>query len=106
MAGHHVGVALDDDDAVLEGLEHQLRPMREAWRLRFALGGSAALAALVPLLQDHFASPRIPIYAVMLQERHRLPKIRACIDYWADWLTQRVSEPAGFAGILGSREAP
>ena len=42
--------------------------------------------ALVPLLQEHFASPRIPIYAVMLQERHRLPKIRACIDYWAEWI--------------------
>ena len=42
--------------------------------------------ALVPLLQDHFASPRIPIYAVMLQERHRLPKVRACIDYWAEWI--------------------
>lgn len=42
--------------------------------------------ALVPLLQDHFASPRIPIYAVMLQERHRLPKVRACIDYWAECL--------------------
>lgn len=42
--------------------------------------------ALVPLLQDHFASPRIPIYAVMLQERHRLPKVRACIDYWAEWV--------------------
>lgn len=42
--------------------------------------------ALVPLLQDHFASPRIPIYAVMLQERHRLPKIRACTDYWAQWI--------------------
>jgi len=42
--------------------------------------------ALVPLLQGHFASTRVPIYAVMLQERHRLPKIRACIDYWAKWL--------------------
>ena len=42
--------------------------------------------ALVPLLEDHFASPRIPIYAVMLQERHRLPKVRACIDYWAEWI--------------------
>ncbi|MDO8774734.1 MAG: LysR family transcriptional regulator [Burkholderiaceae bacterium] len=45
-----------------------------------------ASGALVPLLQDHFASPRVPIYAVMLQERQRLPKIRACIDYWAQWL--------------------
>ncbi|QDL56232.1 LysR family transcriptional regulator [Rhodoferax aquaticus] len=41
---------------------------------------------LVPILQSYFASPRIPIYAVMLQERQRLPKIRACIDYWAEWL--------------------
>lgn len=38
---------------------------------------------LVPVLQDHFASSRVPIYAVMLQERQRLPKIRACIDHWA-----------------------
>ncbi|UUZ77838.1 LysR family transcriptional regulator [Polaromonas sp. P1(28)-13] len=43
---------------------------------------------LVPLLQDQFVSPSIPIYAVMLQERQRLPKIRACIDYWAEWLTE------------------
>ena len=42
--------------------------------------------ALVPLLQDHFPSPPSPIYAVMLQERHRLPKIRACVDYWKEWL--------------------
>lgn len=42
--------------------------------------------ALVPVLQDHFVGPLTPIYAVMLQERHRLPKIRACIDYWAEWL--------------------
>lgn len=47
-----------------------------------------ASGALVPLLQDHFASPRVPIYAVMLQERQRLPKIRACIDYWAQWLAE------------------
>lgn len=43
---------------------------------------------LVPLLKDQFVSASIPIYAVMLQERHRLPKIRACIDYWAQWLAQ------------------
>jgi DNA-binding transcriptional LysR family regulator len=43
---------------------------------------------LVPLLQNHFASTRIPIYAVMLQERHRLPKIRACTEYWAECLAE------------------
>ena len=41
---------------------------------------------LIPILQDQFASERIPIYAVTLQARQRLPKIRACIDYWAEWL--------------------
>lgn len=47
---------------------------------------------LVPLLQEHFVSPRIPIYAVMLQERHRLPKIRACTEYWAECLRALVQE--------------
>lgn len=47
-----------------------------------------ARGALVPLLSAYFDSPRVPIYAVMLQERHRLPKIRACIDYWAQWLAE------------------
>jgi DNA-binding transcriptional LysR family regulator len=41
---------------------------------------------LVPLLQDEIDSQCVPIHALMLQERHRLPKIRACIDYWAQWL--------------------
>src|SRR5262249_4730756 len=41
---------------------------------------------LVPLLQDEIDSQYVPIHALMLQERHRLPKIRACIDYWAQWL--------------------
>jgi DNA-binding transcriptional LysR family regulator len=42
---------------------------------------------LVPLLQDRIDSQRVPIHALMLQERQRLPKIRACIDYWAEWLS-------------------
>ena len=41
---------------------------------------------LVPLLPGQFADERIPIYAVTLQTRQRLPKIRACIDYWVEWL--------------------
>lgn len=52
-----------------------------------------ARGALVPLLQEHFASPRVPVYAVMLQERQRLPKIRACIDYWAKWLADMPQGP-------------
>jgi DNA-binding transcriptional LysR family regulator len=51
---------------------------------------------LVPVLPGHFVTPPVPIYAVMLQERHRLPKMRACIDYWAQWmdgLADSVAEP-------------
>ncbi len=48
---------------------------------------------LVPLLDDWFDRSRIPIYAVMLPERHRLPKIRACIDHWSAWMAG-APEPA------------
>lgn len=47
---------------------------------------------LVPILQEYFVSPQVPIYAVILQERHRLPKIRACIDYWAEWMADGAKE--------------
>ena len=39
---------------------------------------------LVPVLQDQIDNQPVPLFAVMRQERHRLPKIRACIDYWAE----------------------
>jgi DNA-binding transcriptional LysR family regulator len=42
---------------------------------------------LVPLLRHSFDVNDIPVYAVMLPERHRLPKIRACVDYWAGYLS-------------------
>ena len=44
---------------------------------------------LVPLLCPHFDVQGIPVYAVMLQERHRLPKIRACVEFWIEFLTRR-----------------
>lgn len=50
--------------------------------------------ALVPVLPDEFVTPALPIHAVMLQERHRLPKIRACIDYWAQWMAAMDDSPA------------
>ena len=43
--------------------------------------------ALVPVLADEFATEPVPMFAVMLQERQRLPKVRACIDHWADWFS-------------------
>jgi len=42
---------------------------------------------LVALLQEQIDSQRVPIHALVLQERHRLPKVRACIEYWAEWLS-------------------
>lgn len=41
---------------------------------------------LVPVLPGHFSAAPAPMYAVMLRERHRLPKVRACVDYWAEWM--------------------
>jgi DNA-binding transcriptional LysR family regulator len=40
---------------------------------------------LEPVLTCYAADEAVPIYAVMLQERHRLPKVRACIDHWEAW---------------------
>lgn len=47
----------------------------------------AATGALVPVLPGLRHPEAVPVYAVMLQERQRLPKLRACIDHWAGWLT-------------------
>lgn len=41
---------------------------------------------LVPVLTDFVDRQPVPIYAVMAGARQRLPKIRACIDYWAEWV--------------------
>jgi DNA-binding transcriptional LysR family regulator len=43
---------------------------------------------LVPVLSAYAVGERIPVYAVTLKERHRLPKIRACIDFWEERFTQ------------------
>jgi DNA-binding transcriptional LysR family regulator len=49
--------------------------------------------ALVPVLPAQFSTTPVTMYAVMLQERHRLPKIRACIDHWAQWMAQVDAKP-------------
>ncbi|APW41496.1 LysR family transcriptional regulator [Rhodoferax saidenbachensis] len=50
---------------------------------------------LVAVMDDVLDPQTVPIVAVMLQERHRLPKIRACIDYWAEWITAQTAPPSG-----------
>jgi DNA-binding transcriptional LysR family regulator len=47
-----------------------------------------AAGALVPVLPEVSVDAPVPVHAVMLQERHRLPKVRACIDHWAEWLAR------------------
>jgi DNA-binding transcriptional LysR family regulator len=42
---------------------------------------------LLRILPGFDAGERLQVYAVMLQERHRLPKVRACIDHWQSRFT-------------------
>lgn len=44
-----------------------------------------AKGLLVPVLQGYVDVQPVPVYAVTAGNRHRLPKIKACIDYWAEW---------------------
>jgi DNA-binding transcriptional LysR family regulator len=41
---------------------------------------------LIPVLPKLIFETPTPINAVMLSERHRLPKVRACIDHWVEWI--------------------
>jgi DNA-binding transcriptional LysR family regulator len=43
---------------------------------------------LVRVLPDAIDREAVPIYAVTASARQRLPKIRACIDWWAEWIGQ------------------
>jgi len=43
---------------------------------------------LVPVLPDFVDHEPVPIYAVIGGARQRLPKIKACIDYWAEWFAE------------------
>jgi DNA-binding transcriptional LysR family regulator len=44
-----------------------------------------AQGLLVAVLPDYVDLRPVPVYAVTAGARHRLPKIRACLDYWAEW---------------------
>ena len=51
------------------------------------LVGDALLAQgrLVAVLPEFVDLRPVPVYAVTAGTRHRLPKIKACLDYWAEW---------------------
>lgn len=44
-----------------------------------------ARGALEPVLAGFIGEPESPVYAVMLPERQRLPKVRVCVDHWVAW---------------------
>lgn len=48
---------------------------------------------LTPILPKLIHETPVPMNAVMLQERHRLPKVRACIDHWVQYLAKLNSKP-------------
>jgi DNA-binding transcriptional LysR family regulator len=45
-----------------------------------------ARGELVRVMDKQVEFVSVPILAVMLPERHRAPKVRACIDFFAQWL--------------------
>ena len=47
---------------------------------------------LVPVLAGFVDPQPVPIYAVTASTRQRLPKIRACLDYWAAWFGDEADE--------------
>ncbi|MEO7642127.1 MAG: substrate binding domain-containing protein, partial [Ramlibacter sp.] len=67
------------------------------------IGRLATLAAvpllrekrLVPVLEAFIDVQPIPIFAVTQGGRHQLPKIRACLDWWAGWFGGAQDERKG-----------
>lgn len=47
-----------------------------------------ARGELVPLLEDWFDVGHVPLLAVMLPDRQRMPKVRACVEHWRQWLNR------------------
>jgi len=61
-------------------------------RLAVLVGEPLVRAGRLVRVLDGVVDPRpVPIYAVTASARQRLPKIRACIDYWAEWFARSPS---------------
>lgn len=55
-------------------------------RLNVAISAPhVASGALVPVLADFVEHTPNPVYAVMLPDRQRLPKVRVCVEHFAAW---------------------
>ncbi|MFO1328529.1 MAG: LysR family transcriptional regulator [Rubrivivax sp.] len=55
---------------------------------------AVARGELERVLDGELVSEAVPMYAVTLPERQRLPKIRACIDHWVEWMQAVPAPPA------------
>jgi len=82
---HIQGQTLTDNSAVL--LAMVKRGVGIARLLDIVAAPLVKTGELVPLLRPYFDVATIPVFAVMLQERYRLPKIRACVAFWKEYLT-------------------
>jgi DNA-binding transcriptional LysR family regulator len=63
-----------------------------------AAGPLVRAGLLVPVLAGFVDEQTVPIYAVTATARQRLPKIRACIEYWAEWIRSTDAAPRPTAG--------
>lgn len=52
---------------------------------------------LVPVLAACVDLQPVPVYAITTGGRHRLPRIKACLDYWTEWFAG-TTEPGAQAG--------
>ena len=48
-----------------------------------------AQGLLLPVLPELVDPRPVPVYAVTAGTRHRLPKIKACLDYWTEWFARK-----------------
>jgi DNA-binding transcriptional LysR family regulator len=48
---------------------------------------------LVPVLAKYVDVGPVAVYAITAPARHRLPKIKACVDYWAEWFAKTGALP-------------
>lgn len=104
LVGNSANPALNRWRFEVDGQKHEvkvqgtLRTDNTAIALAMALEGLAiarlnatlaerhvAEGRLVPVLDQSHERVRNPIYAVMLPERQRLPKVRVCVDQLAAW---------------------
>ncbi len=47
----------------------------------------SALCVMKAMIRRPNSTPkRVPVYAVMRPERQRLRKLRACIEWWGEWV--------------------